>query len=154
MKLFKKISREQFWDYLILTARFVLAWFFLYYGQGKLTGGQFGLTEEELLTPIKDLSLFKLGWYLFDFQPFKAFIGISQIICAILLLWNRTVILGAFLYLPIALNILIIDLTIMPIELKVGFAFRLSFYLLLNILILWHYREKLLIMWKAAWEGV
>jgi len=150
----KNIPKARYWDYFIVAARCLLAINFLVYGYGKLTGGQFGLNEAELATPIKDLSLFRVGWYLFGHEPFETFIGVSQIICGILLLINRTVLLGAFMFLPIAANILVIDLTIMTGNFATGFAWRLSYYLLLDLLILGHYQEKLQVIWKAVWQNV
>src|ERR1700741_397306 len=108
--------REKLWDYFILCSRVIIAWTFFRYGWSKLTDGQFGLTNEQLQTPVKDLSLFKLSWHLFEQQPFKAFIGVSQMIAGLLLLYNRTLILGALLSIPILLNILIIDITYIKME--------------------------------------
>ena len=150
----KKLSKDKIWDYFILTARFLLAWTFLRYGFSKLTEGQFGITEVEMATQLKDISLFKLSWYLFDHEPFKSFIGVSQIICGALLLINRTSLIGAFLFLPIVTTILIIDLTFMPSSLDTGFTWRLSFYILLDFLILWHYKDKMKVIWKSIWENV
>ena len=130
---------------LLLSIRILFFFIFISYGLGKLFGGQFGnLTEQELNTPIKDLSLFKVGWYLFDHQPFKAFIGISQIIAACLLLFNRTFIIGLLILTPIVANILIIDLTIMPSGFQVSFFFRLIFYLFYIAFVIFHYRKSLL----------
>jgi len=150
----KKISKEKIWDYFILTSRFLLAWTFLNYGYSKLTTGQFGINEVEMGTQLKDLSLFKISWYLFDHEPFKSFIGISQIICGMLLLINRTALIGAFLFLPIVTTILIIDLSFMPKVLAEGFAWRLSFYILLDILILRHYKDKMIIIWNSVWNNI
>lgn len=149
-----KVPKKQYWDYFILVARFLLGWTFLRYGYSKLVDSQFGVTDAELATPLKDVSLFRLSWYLFDHQPFKAFIGISQVICGGLLIINRTTIIGAFLFLPIVSTILIIDLSYMPPDHKVGFAWRLPFYILLDLLILWHYRERMTIIWNAAQGGL
>jgi uncharacterized membrane protein YphA (DoxX/SURF4 family) len=107
IKMKLKISKAKLWDYFILTARFLLAWTFLGYGYGKLTAGQFGISEAELATPLQDLSLFRVSWYLFDHEPFKSFIGVSQVLCGLLLLVNRTVLIGVFFFLPIAATILI-----------------------------------------------
>jgi uncharacterized membrane protein YphA (DoxX/SURF4 family) len=150
----RKISKDKIWDYFILTARFLLAWTFLRYGFSKLTEGQFGINEVEMATQLKDLSLFKLSWYLFDHEPFKSFIGVSQIICGLLLLINRTTLIGAFLFLPIVATILVIDLTFMPISLAQGFAWRLSFYIILDFLILWHYKDRMKVIWKSIWVNV
>lgn len=139
------INKTQFKDLLILSIRILLSLIFISYGVGKLIGGQFGnLTEQELSTPIQELSLFKVAWYLFDHQPFKMFIGISQIIAALLFLYRRTMIIGALMLIPIVANILIIDLTIMPYGFKVAFAFRLSLYLFYIAILLYYYRKDLL----------
>lgn len=39
-------TKAQRWDYFILAARGLLAYTFISYGYGKLTGGQFGLTAD------------------------------------------------------------------------------------------------------------
>lgn len=149
-----KFSKNKLWDYFILTARFLLAWTFLRYGFSKLMDGQFGLNELEMTTQIKNLSLFKISWYLFNHEPFNSFIGISQIICGLLLLFNRTCLMGAFVFLPIVTNILLIDLSFMPLDLAYGFAWRLGFYLLLDLLILWHYKDRMKEIWKSVWYNV
>ncbi|WP_270089418.1 DoxX family protein [Sphingobacterium sp. SYP-B4668] len=144
-----QIHNEKIHDLIILSIRCLLAFIFLSYGIGKLSNGQFGnLTTKELSTPIQELSLFKVGWYLFDHQPFKYFIGISQIIASLLLLHRKTVIIGALMLIPIIVNILVIDLTIMPKGLKIAFTFRLSFYLLFISALLYYYREDLLPLLK------
>lgn len=148
------LTKEQLWQYFILTCRFLLAWTFIGYGYSKLTDGQFGVNEIDMITQLKDISFFKLSWYLFDQQPFKAFVGISQIVCGLLFIFNRTAILGAFFFLPIVSTILIIDLSFMPPVLAYGFAWRLSFYILLDFLILWQYKSKLKIIWDAVWNNV
>lgn len=146
--------KEKFWDYFILVARFLIGWTFLRYGYSKIIDGQFGITDAELGMQVKDLSLFKLSWYLFNHQPFKAFIGISQLICGTLLIINRTAIIGALMFLPIVTTVLIIDLSFMPSWLMDGFAWRLSFYIILDFLILWHYKERMLTIWNSMWNGM
>lgn len=113
---------------------------------------QFGISAEALSKPVQELSLFQLAWYVFDHQPFKIFIGISQIVAAALLLINRTVLLGAFLLIPIMVNILIIDLTIMSPGMAHAFAYRLTFYLLLDVLVLWYHKQALIQIWQAIWH--
>lgn len=138
----KKLSKQLLWDYFILVARVWLAWTLIHYGWGKLKGEQFGVTKATMNLPLKDVDLFRLSWYLADQEPFKSFIGISQIGTAILLLYNRTVILGAFMAIPIWANILMWDMTFMG--LYTPFTIRIPFYLLLTFLILWHYKHKVL----------
>lgn len=145
----RRIQEHRWMGFFILAARLLLGWIFLGYGYSKLTEGQFGITEAELSTPVQDLSWFRLAWYLFDQQPFKAFIGIAQIIGAILLLVNRTVLLGAIILLPIITMILVIDLTFMPPGMATAFGWRLSSYLVLDLLILFHYQSRMKTVWSA-----
>lgn len=147
-------TKDKIWYYFILTARVLLAWTFFGYGYSKLSGNQFGISEVEMATTIKDLSLFKISWFVFEQEPFKTFVGISQIICAILLLINRTVLFGVLLFLPIVSTILIIDLTIMSAPMATAFAWRLGSYLILAFLILWHYRERMRVIIENLWVNV
>jgi len=119
-------------DLLILAMRFLLAFTLWNYGYSKLTDGQFGLTDAELNTPIKDLS----------------FVGLSQVITAALLVYKRTFLLGALMAIPIFLNILIIDITIMPLSFKIAFIFRLSFYLIFIGFILWYHKTQVISAFK------
>lgn len=144
-------KKQKRWDYFILCARILIAWTLLRYGWSKLTGGQFGISAEELATPVKDLGLFKLSWYLFDHEPFNSFVGISQVIAGLLLLYNRTLILGVLLSLPIFANILVIDMTYIKMS---GFYWRISYYLLLDVLILWHYKDRMITAFKALFTGL
>lgn len=151
----RTILKERYWEYFILVARFLLAITFLNYGYSKLTDdGQFGISAGEMATPIKDLSLFRVMWYLFDHEPFKIVIGILQMITGILLLFNRTAILGVMFFIPIAANILLMDISFMPKSLAIPFAKRFTFYFLLCFLILWNDRERIKIMWNAMIKKV
>jgi hypothetical protein len=144
-------KKQKLLDYFILCARVLLALILFNYGWAKLTDGQFGVTEKELAKPIKELGLFKLSWYLFDQEPFKSFIGVSQIITSLLLVYNRTLILGALIAIPIFLNVLIIDITYIKMT---GFYWRLSYYLFLDFLILWHYKERMYLAFKNIFQGI
>lgn len=140
----KRILESKWFDFFIICVRISMIRLFLGYGWTKLTENQFGVSPEVLLTPLKDLSLFQVGWYLFDHQPFKFIIGISQIICALLLVFNRTVIIGTLMFIVITFNILIIDETILPDVMRIPFRHRLLTYIALAFVILYHYRERFL----------
>jgi len=146
-----KLDKNKIFDILILSSRVLLSWTLLYYGYGKISGIQFGISQKEMLLPLKDVGLFRLSWFLFDHQPFKFFIGISQIISGLLILYNRTLIIGIFISIPIFLNILIIDITFIQ---QSGFVWRLSWYLFLNTLVLWYYRERIFLMLKNITNGI
>jgi uncharacterized membrane protein YphA (DoxX/SURF4 family) len=140
------ISKAHLWDYTILAARVLLAGTFLTYGCAKLANGQFGITAAEAAKPVGELGLFRLSWYLFGQEPFKSFVGVAQVLAGLLLLWNRTALLGALLLLPIAANVLVVDITYLKMPSLYG---RLSYYICLIFLILWHYRDRMRIVWDA-----
>ncbi len=144
--------KNKLYCYFILSARVLLAWTFFDYGYAKLTGGQFGISPEDLNLPLKDISLFKLSFYLSDFDPFKTFVGVSQIVCAILLLINRTVLLGALMFVPIAINIIVFDITYMSSSMSADFSWRLGLLLFLDGAILLYHREQLREIWDSIWN--
>lgn len=140
------------WDYFILTARVLLALIFMGYGSAKLAGYQFGVTPEVLAQPMGKVSLAHVAWYCFQHEPFSGFVGISQIAASVLLLWNRTALVGALLLLPIAMTIFVIDLTYLRDI--IAFRYALPFYLGLIFLILYHYRDRMLVVFRALTVGV
>lgn len=144
--------KARLWDYVILTARLALAFIFFGYGVAKLAGYQFGVTPEVLAQPLGRVSLDHVAWYCFAHEPFSAFIGISQILASVLLVWNRTALLGALLLFPIALTIFIIDITFL--NNIIAFRYALPFYLGLILLILNHYRDRMLTVFRTLTEGV
>lgn len=145
-------TRAQWLDYTVLAARLLLAFTFISYGYAKLSGGQFGLSTIELTRPAGELGLFKLAWYLFGQEPFKSFVGYSQILAGGLLLWHRTALLGALLLLPIAANVLVVDMTYL--QHLPSLQWRLAYYLGLIGLILWHYRSRMVLVWRALTRGL
>lgn len=147
--MMKSLSKEHCWAYFLLAARVLLAWTLFRYGWAKLNDGQFGVDEKTMSLPLKDIGLFKLSWYLADHQPFKAFVGISQIVTALLLIVNRTALFGAFVSIPIWLNILAWDLTFME-GFTTAFTFRLSFYLVLTGLLI--YQNKVQV--QTAFQNI
>lgn len=138
----QKFLQSKFFDFFVICIRFLFVFTFVSYGYGKLTDSQFGLNPEFLSKPIQELSLYQIGWYLFAHQPFKYVIGISQIVCALLIVFNRTVILGILMFIVITFNILIIDETIMPDAMRLPFRFRLVSYILLAFVVLYHHRNR------------
>ncbi len=141
----KGLSKDHYWAYFLLAARVLLAWTLLRYGWSKLNDGQFGVDEKTMNLPLKDIDLFRLSWYLADHQPFKAFVGVSQIVTALLLIVNRTALFGAFVSIPIWLNILAWDMTFME-GFTTAFTFRLSFYLILTGLLIYQSKAQ---VWTA-----
>lgn len=145
------MNKAKLYEYFILCSRVLLAWTFFSYGWGKLTGGQFGISQDQLSEPVNQLGLFKLSWYLFDQEPFKSFIGLFQIFASVLLLFNRTHLFGALLLFSILINILIVNITFIKMD---GFYWRLSYYIVLDLLILYNSKEKVHLAFKNLSSGI
>lgn len=135
------------WDYFILTARTLLAFIFMSYGVAKLIGLQFSISPDVLAQPLGRASLAHVAWYCFGHEPFNTYVGVSQIVASLLLLWRRTALLGAVLLLPIATTIFIIDLTYLPDI--IAFRYALPFYLGLLLLIFYHHRDRVWLILRA-----
>lgn len=80
----RTLTSAQLRDYFVLAARVLLAYTFISYGYAKLNDGQFGLAPAQLALPVQQLGLFKLSWYLFGQEPFKSFVGYSQVLAGLL----------------------------------------------------------------------
>lgn len=145
----RSIPKKRYWDYFILAARFLLAFTFINYGYSKLVDGQFGVSSSDLLIPLKDLPLFKVMWFLFDHEPLKTTVGILQIIAGILLLFESTAILGVIFFIPIAANIVLMDISFMDEGMGQAFTRRFTYYFILCFLILWNDKDRIKIILNA-----
>jgi len=145
----RSIPKKRYWDYFILAARFLLAFTFINYGYSKLVDGQFGVSSSDLLVPLKDLPLFKVMWFLFDHEPLKTTVGILQIIAGILLLFESTAILGVIFFIPIAANIVLMDISFMDEGMGQAFTRRFTYYFILCFLILWNDKDRIKLIWNA-----
>ena len=123
--------------------RFYLAIVFLVYAKNKLLHDQFTFDSNLLVTPVKDVSLLNLQWYIYSFEPFNSFIGISQLVTVLLLLFRKTVFYGALLFLVIISNILIIDLSVMVGWVKLKMVGKVVFLLGLDVYLLYCFKEEI-----------
>tara|TARA_R110002096_G_scaffold126532_2_gene273559 strand:+ start:48085 stop:48801 length:717 start_codon:yes stop_codon:yes gene_type:complete len=100
------IKQNRWYWYFSIFCRLILAFAFIAAGVVKVLDERFasGLSEVHPMGAYLT-ALYKTGYY-------YTFIGISQILAAILLLIPRTVVLGALLYFPIILNICILSLAL------------------------------------------
>lgn len=90
------------------TFRLFLAVNFLIYGAVKLVFGQFGEPTPEITALRGDG--FTLAWTFFGYsRPYEIFIGLGEVIAAILILIPRTTTLGAVIYFPIAVNVMMVN---------------------------------------------
>jgi hypothetical protein len=85
------------------------------YALGKLRGGQFYTPEsipaEVFNSTLGTASNFDLAWtFMGRSYGYVLFIGISQLVGSVLLLFNRTKLLGVAILLPIMVNIIVFDI--------------------------------------------
>ncbi len=84
------------------------------YGLGKMAGGQFyrrgELPADVAATPLGEASAFQLAWCFMGYSPlYIAFVGVTQVVGAWMLLWGRTRLLGALILLPVMINVVVFD---------------------------------------------
>jgi hypothetical protein len=125
------------------------------YGFGKMNGDQFGHRSVDILnTPLKDVDKFHLAWHLFSLdKTFDIVVGFTQIIGAVLIVINRTVLVGALLLLPILGQILLIDIAFTTNMFGAALPIRLCGMILSDVLILFYYKDRLLLVWNNLTKG-
>ncbi|HTN46839.1 MAG TPA: hypothetical protein VL098_10875 [Flavipsychrobacter sp.] len=150
-----KISEKQAIDFVVLALRWYLAYYMADYGWSKLTADQFGHRSDAVLNlPLKDVDKFNLAWYLFSLdKTFDVVVGITQIIAAILIVINRTVLVGALLLLPVLTQIFLVDLAFTVEIHGISLVLRLACMVLADLLILFYYKEKMILVWKILTQG-
>jgi hypothetical protein len=130
-----------------ISARWYAAAMISLYAIGKLTNGQFyhkgKLPPEIAQKTVDQLGAFELAWTFFGYsQNYILFIGLSQLLGALMLLNERSKLLGVAVLMPIMINIVVVDA-----EFGVGPAIMSAiFYSSLLILILLMNRQK---VWNA-----
>ena len=91
--------------------RYFVAFMIIAYGWAKIMGSQFTILNSELDKPMGEVSGFWLTWYYFGYSPFYGnFIALIQIVAGFLLLYRKTVLLGACVLFGIIGNIILIDI--------------------------------------------
>ena len=92
-------------------ARWIAAVLCIVYGFAKINGSQFTVLDSELAKPLGEVSGFWLTWYYFGYSPaYGTLLALIQIAGGVLLIVPRTALAGALVLLPVAANILLIDL--------------------------------------------
>ena len=151
-----KYTKAQVYDLLILILRWYLAFYMISYGWGKINGEQFGSFNQEILnSPLKEVGKFNLAWHLFSLdKTFNIIIGITQIIGGILIIINRTTLIGALILLPVLAQIFLIDLAFTTDTLGHSLTIRLGCMIFSDILILLYYKEKMILVWKNLTNNI
>lgn len=138
-----------------LVSRWYVFIFLNFYGIGKIMGGQFyrkgELPEVVAQTTLEQASGYDLAWTFMGYSiSYIVFIGLSQIIGAWLLLWNRTKLLGVLILFPIMVNIVVFDIIFLDVKDAVVNA---SLYLLMLVYILYFNREQVTNAFTALTSG-
>jgi uncharacterized membrane protein YphA (DoxX/SURF4 family) len=150
-----KISKAQTFDFIILILRWYLAFYMFSYGWGKMMGDQFGLSDPSLLEkPLKEIDKFHLSWYLFSLDnSFSILTGLMQIFGAILIVINRTTLVGALLLLPILGQIFLVDLAFTTNVFGSALPVRLAGMIIADLLILFYHKDRMIMVWKNLTVG-
>jgi hypothetical protein len=91
-------------------ARWMAAVLCIVYGFAKINGAQFTVLDSELAKPLGQVGGFWLTWHYFGYSPvYGTLLALIQIVAGILLVVPRTALAGALLLLPVAANIVLID---------------------------------------------
>jgi uncharacterized membrane protein YphA (DoxX/SURF4 family) len=138
------LSRSRLIDFAVLALRWYLAFYMFEYGWAKLPGNQFGTFNAVTAgKPMNQVGKFYVAWYLFGLdKSFDIFTGLAQIVGGLLLVYNRTLLLGAFILLPILAQIFIIDLAYTTDQFGYALPVRLAGMLVCDLLIMIYYKEK------------
>ncbi|RXT07036.1 hypothetical protein [Ammoniphilus sp. CFH 90114] len=119
------------------TFRLFLASTFLIYGLAKIVMGQFGTPPPEF-TSIKGEG-FVLAWTFFGHSRlYEVIIGLGEVIAAILLLIPKTATLGAIVFFPIAINVMLVNYCF-----DIGVQDLSTVLTFMCLALLWLDREKL-----------
>ena len=133
---------------LIYTAsRFLASFLILFYGFAKLNGSQFTVLDSELDKPLGEVSGFWLTWYYFGYSPvYGNLIALAQILGGVLLMFRRTTLLGSCVLLPVATNIILVDI-FYSVDLPALVVALLIEAALITIIVL-HREELLDVFWS------
>lgn len=134
-----------------IVCRLYVFFFLTLYGLGKIIGGQFyapGSIPSEIKTlPIEQISDFDLAWVFMGRSfGYILFIGVAEIIGALLLLFNKTKIFGTLILIPIMVNVIVFDIFFLD---KYGALASATLYLIMLFSILWINKEKIITVIKT-----
>ena len=129
-----------------MVCRLYVFFFLTVYGLGKIIGGQFygpGSIPAEIETmPIAQIPDFELAWVFMGRSfGYVLFIGIAEIIGALMLLFNKTKLIGTLILIPIMVNVIVFDIFFLN---EYGALSSATIYLLMLLSILLINKEKII----------
>jgi hypothetical protein len=111
-RMLHPVTDERIWYTGTVIVRYCIAVILMIYAFAKFTDGQFTQAYADENTTISQASGIKLAWAFFGYSAvYGGFIGGTQIFCALLLFFRRTVMLAIVILLPVLANIFLMDLT-------------------------------------------
>ncbi len=128
---------------ILFALRIYIAYYSVDYGISKLTGEMFNNISNDILRcELYKVDNFHLTWYWFSRNIYLGYlIGTLQILSGTLILFNRTVIFGAFISLALFLCIFLVDLSATHM---LVLTFRVFIYFVISVLILYQYRTQII----------
>ena len=126
----------------VVGVRLFLAAVFLLYGLVKMTGGQFVYDWTQQTFTRNGPNGHLIIWYFFGYsRVYGTFIGLCEIVPALMLLWPRTALLGTAILFGVAVNVAVMDFAF---NVPPGATWSVVFYAALCAGLLWHERARLL----------
>ena len=140
------MKRFDFKEILEITCRLYVFFFLTAYGVGKVIGAQFytpaSMPEGLDLIPLGQVSDFDLAWvFMGRSYGYMLFIGLAEVLGAILLLSNKTKLIGTLVLIPIMVNVIVFDIFFLD---EYGALAGATLYLLMLIAILFINKEKMI----------
>jgi len=133
-------------EILELTCRLYVFFFLFIYGIGKVIGAQFYTPDvippEIEIMPIGLVPDFELAWvFMGRSYGYMLFIGLSEIIGALLLLFNKTKLIGTLILIPIMVNVIVFDIFFLD---EYGALAGATLYFLMLLAMLVIHKEKMI----------
>ena len=139
------MKRFDFKEILEITCRVYVFFFLTAYGLGKVIGAQFytasRMPDGLALMPIGQVSDYDLAWvFMGRSYGYMLFIGLAEVIGAILLLFNKTKLIGTLILIPIMVNVIVFDIFFLD---EYGALAGATLYLLMLLTILVINKDKI-----------
>ena len=139
----KKINYK---ETLEMACRLYVFFFLAFYGLGKILGAQFYTPDlipaAIAAMPIREIPNFDLAWvFMGRSYGYMLFIGIGELIGALMLLFNKTKLIGTLILIPILANVIVFDIFFLD---EYGALASAIIYFIMLLVILWLNKEKII----------
>ena len=140
------MKRFDFKEILEITCRLYVFFFLTAYGVGKVIGGQFytaaRMPDGLDLIPIGQVSDFDLAWVFMGRSfGYMLVVALAEILGAVLLLSNKTKLIGTLILIPVMVNVIVFDIFFLD---EYGALAGATLYLFMLFTILFINKEKMI----------